>query len=91
MPYITQEKRKEMETSLFPLLEYVKTTDKLVAGDLNYLYSMISKVFFERKKSYQTANDIVGALEGAKVEFQRRILAPYEDGAISRNGDMYEM
>lgn len=90
MPYITKDKRKEMETSLFPLLEYVKTTDKLVAGDLNYLYSMISKVFFERKKSYQTANDIVGALEGAKVEFERRILAPYEDTKIKENGDMYE-
>lgn len=90
MPYIAPEKRKEIEPSLYPLLEYVKLADELVAGDLNYLFSVISKVFFERKKSYQTANDIVGALEGAKAEFQRRKLAPYENAKIKENGDMYE-
>jgi hypothetical protein len=40
-------------------------------------------------KNYQTVNDIVGALEGAKMEFYRRAAAPYEDLKIKENGDVY--
>jgi hypothetical protein len=34
-------------------------------------------------------NDVVGALDGAKAEFQRRVVAPYEDKKIRENGDVY--
>jgi hypothetical protein len=39
--------------------------------------------------SYQSINDVLGALEGAKLEFYRRIAAPYEDTKIQENGDVY--
>jgi hypothetical protein len=39
--------------------------------------------------SYQTINDIVGALEGAKLEFYRRVAVPYEDKKIIENGDVF--
>ena len=39
--------------------------------------------------SYATINDIIGALEGAKMEFYRRVVAPYEDEKIKENGDVY--
>ncbi len=38
---------------------------------------------------YQTYNDILGALEGAKLELYRRQIGPYEETAIKRNGDVY--
>jgi hypothetical protein len=34
-------------------------------------------------------NDVVGALEGAKAEFQRIVVAPYEDKKMAENGDVY--
>jgi hypothetical protein len=42
-----------------------------------------------QKLSYQTINDIVGALEGAKLEFYRRVAVPYEESKRRINGDVY--
>ena len=39
--------------------------------------------------NYQTCNDVMGALEGAKAEFYRRVVGPYEDQKIEENGDVY--
>ncbi|WP_439397023.1 DUF6899 family protein [Bradyrhizobium sp. PMVTL-01] len=34
-------------------------------------------------------NDVLGALDGAKAEFYRRVAAPYEDAKIADSGDVY--
>lgn len=39
---------------------------------------------------YDTINDILGALEGSKLEFYRRIAVPYENVKLAENGDVYE-
>ena len=76
MPYIKQERRN------------VKPTN---AGELNYwLTSEINSYLRDKGLSYQTINDVLGALEGAKQEFYRRIAAPYEDRKIAENGDVYD-
>jgi hypothetical protein len=68
----------------------VYPTEITTSGELNYAISMIVKYYFRLNGAdYQAINDIVGALEGAKTEFQRRVVAPYEDGKIDSNGDMY--
>jgi hypothetical protein len=60
------------------------------AGDLNYALTLVVRSYLKSHgTSYQTINDIVGALEGCKVEFQRRVVAPYEDLKIVENGDVY--
>jgi hypothetical protein len=33
-------------------------------------------------------NDVLGALHAAGLEFNRRIVAPYEDTKIEQNGDI---
>ena len=81
MPYITQKQREEI------CLNGGNPTN---AGELNYCFTMLAIEYLKEKgESYQTINDIVGALEGAKAEFQRRIVAPYEDRKIWMNGDVY--
>jgi hypothetical protein len=61
------------------------------AGELNYAFTMIAKKYLKEKGlSYQTCNDIVGALDNAKGEFKRRIQDPYEDVKIKENGDVYK-
>jgi hypothetical protein len=39
--------------------------------------------------NYQRLNDALGALEGAKLEFYRRVVVPYEDWKMTENGDVY--
>jgi len=61
------------------------------AGELNYQLTLAVLDFVARNGlCYQTINDVVGALEGAKAEFQRRVVAPYEDTKIATNGDVYD-
>ena len=60
-------------------------------GDLNYLITrMILRYQEQRGLSYKTINDIVGALEGAKQEYYRRVAIPYENIKIAQNGDAYD-
>jgi len=81
MPYITLDDRYELIT-----LESAAESP----GDLNFLFThWITQYLKTQGLSYQTINDVMGALEGAKMEFYRRVAAPYEDGAKDRNGDVY--
>ena len=58
-------------------------------GELNYQITEIIKDYATKNPGYQGINDILGALEGAKLEFYRRVAAPYEDTKIKENGDVY--
>jgi len=63
---------------------------RMQCRELNYVITSICIEYLNTKgKNYQAVNDIVGALEGAKLEFYRRIAAPYEDMKIKQNGDVY--
>lgn len=60
-------------------------------GELNYVITDTVIEYLETHGlSYSTINDIMGALEGAKAEFYRRVAIPYEDDKIKANGDVYE-
>lgn len=62
------------------------------AGELNYeLTKVIIDYITTKGESYQTYNDIIGALEGAKLELYRRKISPYEDLKIKDNGDVYNV
>lgn len=50
---------------------------------------MIKSFLTDKEKKYQDHNDVMGALEGAKQEYYRRIVAPYENEKIKENGDVY--
>lgn len=59
-------------------------------GELNYLITRLVLDYIGREPaSYQRINDVLGALEGAKLEFYRRYAAPYEDIKLAQNGDVY--
>jgi hypothetical protein len=38
---------------------------------------------------YARLNEVIGAIDCAKLELYRRIAAPYEDKKITENGDVY--
>lgn len=81
MPYITQPQR-------VALMRLGRADN---AGELNYLFTFIVNTYLMRNGlKYQTINDVVGALEGAKAEFYRRVVIPYEDTKVRTNGDVYD-
>ena len=86
MPYIKQERREEFaeigSSGKHPPMD--------VAGELNYEITLKALRFLNQHgTSYATINNIIGALECAKLEFYRRLAAPYEDTKIQENGDVY--
>ncbi len=79
MPYIKKERRKDVIVS-----------GALNAGELNYeITQIINRYLIKKEEKYQTYNDIIGALEGAKLEIYRRVIVPYENIKASENGDVY--
>lgn len=85
MPYIKKADRAKFEQ----IVEAVKFSIPETPGELNYLFSVVSMLYVSHKgKKYQHFNDVLGALEGAKLEIYRRAIAPYENKAIKKNGDL---
>ena len=81
MPYIKKEMRDALQSG---------REDPQTAGDLNYqITELIQDYALAKGLTYQVINDIIGALEGAKLEFYRRVAVPYEDKKIEDNGDVY--
>lgn len=79
MPYIKEQARFDINNGKSPA----------TAGELNYLFTIICHRYWkENGQNYQAFNDILGALEGCKLELYRRDIAPYEDIKIRENGDL---
>lgn len=82
MPYIRQEKRDEM-------FSHIKALSLLITceGDLNYIISLLAhRELMKSGINYQRINNLIGALECAKLELYRVIAAPYENKKIEENG-----
>lgn len=78
MPYLTKERK-----------DVISTPE--TCGELNYMVTELIIAYMKNNGlSYQTCNDIVGALSNASDEFKRRIQHPYEDYKIQENGDVYD-
>ena len=60
-------------------------------GDINFQIACLWHRFVKAKgMSYATANEFIGALECAKLEIYRRVVAPHEDTKIEQNGDVFD-
>ena len=85
MPYIKQEDRALLEH----LVKEMRLTGIKNAGELNYLITQLIHSFLDQGvHCYQRMNDIMGALEGAKLEMYRRRISIYEDAKKGDNGDV---
>ncbi len=89
MPYIKQERRKELDKEIDKLIENAKAV-----GELNYiitklLYGYICKYAGVERLDYSACNAIIGVLECVKQEFYRRVMSSYESKKMLENGDVY--
>lgn len=82
MPYIRQEKRDKMFSHIRDLSDLITCE-----GDFNYIISVLAhRELMKNGVNYQRINNLIGALECAKLELYRVIAAPYENTKISENG-----
>ena len=88
MPYINRERRAALDPIIDGLtkrLNHLPTPP--TRGDLNYCVTRLV-VEVLNKDSYHSLSDCVSALRDAADEIQRRLLGPYEDTEIEKNGDL---
>ena len=87
MPYIKMEDRKKYEEVLEKLIDLLKSQPiERIDGELNYVITRILKESYPLR--YFNLNRAMGVLECAKLEFYRRVVAPYEDIKIKESGDV---
>ena len=81
MPYIKQERREA-------ILAGAKPQD---AGELNFAITALVDNYLKDKGGvrYAHLNEVIGAMDCAKLELYRRVAAPYEDEKIAETGDVY--
>lgn len=83
-PYISKKERERLTVPIEPNI--------ITPGELNFLISsLVEKYLAQPSKSarYEYINDVLGALEGAKLEVYRRLAAPYEDAKRKENGEVF--
>ena len=79
MPYIKTEQREQL-----------KTRGAENAGELNYSLTRVCiDYIISMGLNYAHINDVLGALEGCKQEFYRRMVVDYENDKQHKNGDVY--
>lgn len=81
MPYIQQHSRWQFEDAF--------DVTPATPGEFNYVVTRFAQKYLSLNgTSYQSFNDLIGALECCKLELYRRQIAPYEDIKIKENGDV---
>lgn len=81
MPYI--------EAGVRPAIDSGRMEPR-TAGELNYAITrLVLRYLKKHGRRYSTMNDILGVLSACGLEFNRRVVAPYEDEKIEENGDVY--
>lgn len=79
MPYIPDDRRAEMKVGIAPE----------TAGELTYCIYRDCKAFLATKPNrYITLAMVIGAIECAKQELYRQVVAPYENGKKEEHGDV---
>lgn len=80
MPYIVDHLRKPLDHGC---------VGAVTPGELNYQFTkLIVNYIRENGLNYQHINDVIGALEGAKIEFYERVVVVYENMKKVENGDV---
>ena len=83
-----------------PYLQDPTHRDRLILGEelpqdaaeLNFVICDLADSFLTRKGvTYAHVNEVMGAIECAKLEIYRRVAAPYEDQKAAENGDVFHV
>ena len=94
MPYVKKSQRENLDPAIDELVNRLRLTceqDKDEPdGLLNYAFTRMLTKTFAQKPRYILLERAVGCLESCKLEFYRRVVAPYENKKAKENGDVFE-
>lgn len=80
MPYIRPDRKGELDRGAAPAN----------TGDLTYvLQHAIEGYLIVNGLRYQQIAEVLGAIEGAKLDFTSRVILPYEKRKQEENGDVW--
>lgn len=91
MPYVKQEDRDQVDRAIDNLVAQMRDfTEDEIEGILNYSITRLLNEAMTKDGHwrYKKINRAVGVLECLKMEFYRRLAAPYENAAIRKNNDL---
>lgn len=93
MPYIVEEKRYRLDKEIDKLHQSLVNLeldddDNNMEGNLNYVITRLLMMVYGDKDAtrYAHINDAMGLLECIKLEYYRKVAAPYEDQKEFDNG-----
>jgi hypothetical protein len=92
MPYIKQEQRNGLDPRIESVIEAMWAIPEFndsKAGILNYVITRLACGAIGEEVRYSKVNEVIGAMECAKLELYRRVAADYEDIKVEENGDAY--
>lgn len=86
-PYIDQESRWALQNG-----------DPITTGELTYRLTQVCNRYLVRLMEMEEDGElrfgliarVIAALEATKLEFYRRVVAPFEDQKLDLNGDVYD-
>ena len=88
MPYIKQEERKKLIPAILQLHTDLSINGNK-KGNLNYAITKLIHLHMEKVgKCYDHLSDVSGILHDIAVEFDRIVVAPYEDLKRKENGEI---
>jgi hypothetical protein len=93
MPYVAHKDREVVDGPLDALVENLKKYDiEDREGMLNYCMTRLTSRTMRPETGwrYKYLNRAIGVIESVKQEFYRRLVGPYEEKAIFKNGDIPE-
>lgn len=90
MPYIDQKLRDEIDPAIDELIAAISQTEARCHGSLEGMlnYAM-TRILVIEHSDYRSIVRILGTLEAVKLEYYRRMAAPYEDYRRDRGGEVY--
>ena len=89
MPYIPQAQRDLLDPSIRSLVKALKENQLLGPGHLNYVVTTLLVGMDYPSKGYKGLSEVMGILESVKLEWYRRVGAPYEDDKCTEAGDVF--
>lgn len=90
MPYITPEKREQLDGPIADLLNSLRELESddpsnNTEGNINYVFTRVLKQVYPGG-SYREINDVMGILSSCQHEFYRKVAAPLENQKEYDNG-----
>lgn len=92
MPYIAKDRRDIYDPSIEKIVKELLQSPEAPnssLGELNYvIFKIVKRYVVSLGLRYHHLQNLVGTLECCKMEIYRKIIGPYEDKAIDKNGDI---